>query len=394
MPDDLIDRLESTLPLAEHPQLGVLLGAMLIVLVTGLLNAGLLYSLRGALRRRSFARSVVRRAHRPLLAILPLVGLMTYWDALPDAPAWVGPADKLTVLLFIFALTLTGVTAARDLGTSYLRATEPGAEQGDHRARRIHTQAQLLARIVAFLVAVVGVAAALMTFPGVRQIGASMLASAGVAGIVIGFAARPVLSNLLAGVQIALTQPIRLRDSVVVEGEWGWIEEIRATYVVVRIWDRRRLLLPLQWFIDHPFENWTRTSSNLIGVVSLWVDYRMPMQPLREEVTRLCEASDFWDGDLAILQVVDSTERGVRVVGTDGWSWDAPFNHTAKRWAENPDPAMIWEGHKAGREIPYWQMEKLHNLEALPDHGFTVACFPVKIADASAGWTRCVAIVD
>ena len=152
-----------------------------------------------------------------------------------------------------------------------------------------------------------------MTFPGVRQIGASMLASAGVAGIVIGFAARPVLSNLLAGVQIALTQPIRLRDSVVVEGEWGWIEEIRATYVVVRIWDRRRLLLPLQWFIDHPFENWTRTSSNLIGVVSLWVDYRMPMQPLREEVTRLCEASDFWDGDLAILQVVDSTERGVRV---------------------------------------------------------------------------------
>ena len=88
------------------------------------------------------------------------------------------------------------------------------------------------------------------------------------------------------------------------------------------------------------------------------------------------------------------TERGVRVVGTDGWSWDAPFNHTAKRWAENPDPAMIWEGHKAGRDIPYWQMEKLHNLEALPDHGFTVACFPVKITAASAGWTRCVAIVD
>ena len=88
------------------------------------------------------------------------------------------------------------------------------------------------------------------------------------------------------------------------------------------------------------------------------------------------------------------TERGVRVVGTDGWSWDAPFNHTAKRWAENPDPAMIWEGHKAGREIPYWQMEKLHNLEALPPHGFTVACFPVKIRGASAGWTRAVALLD
>lgn len=313
MPDDLIDQLETTLPLANYPQLSVLLGALLLIVVTTLVNAGLLYSLRGALRRRSFARSVVSRAHRPLLAILPLIALMIYWDSLPDAPAWVSPADKLSELLLIFVLTMTGVTAARDLGTSYLRATEPGAEQGDHRARRIHTQAQLLARIVAFLVAVVGIAAALMTFPGVRQIGASMLASAGVAGIVIGFAARPVLSNLLAGVQIALTQPIRLRDSVVVEGEWGWIEEIRATYVVVRIWDRRRLVLPLQWFIDHPFENWTRTSSNLIGVVSLWVDYRMPMQPIRQEVTRLCEACDFWDGDLAILQVVDSTERGVRI---------------------------------------------------------------------------------
>ncbi|MCK5860219.1 MAG: mechanosensitive ion channel [Abyssibacter sp.] len=313
MPDDILEHLEGSLQVAGHPGLSILLGAIAVVVVATLLNAALLYSLRGALRRRSFAHSVVRRAHRPLLAVLPLVGLMVYWDALPDAPAWVGAADKCTVLLLILAVTMTGITAARDLGTSYLRATEPDAERGDHRARRIHTQAQLLARITAFLVAVVGISAALMTFPGVRQIGASMLASAGVAGIVIGFAARPVLSNLLAGVQIALTQPIRLRDSVVVEGEWGWVEEIRATYVVIRIWDRRRLVLPLQWFIDHPFENWTRVNSNLIGVVSLWVDYRMPMQPLREEITRLCKASEYWDGDLAILQVIDSTEHAVRV---------------------------------------------------------------------------------
>jgi len=312
MTTDLLDHLEQSLSGIGHPTLAILLGALITATIAVLVNLLILLSLRRALRRRSFAYSVVTGAHRSLLAVLPLAALMAFWDAVPDAPAWIAPANQLTVLLLILALTLAGVGAARHLGGSVLRATDLDAEN-DLRARRIHTQAELLARIVAFLVVVVGVAAALMTFPGVRQIGASMLASAGVAGIVIGFAARPVLSNLLAGVQIALTQPIRLRDSVVVEGEWGWIEEIRATYVVVRIWDRRRLVLPLQWFIDNPFENWTRTSSNLIGVVSLWVDYRMPMQPLRDEITRICEQSEYWDGDLAKLQVVDSTERAVRI---------------------------------------------------------------------------------
>ncbi len=139
------------------------------------------------------------------------------------------------------------------------------------------------------VIVIVGVGGALMTFPNVRQIGASLLASAGVAGLVAGIAARPVLGNLIAGLQIALSQPIRLDDVVVIQGEWGRIEEITGTYVSVRIWDQRRLIVPLQWFIENPFTNWTRSSSQIIGTVFLFVDYRMPLAPLREELARIVE---------------------------------------------------------------------------------------------------------
>ena len=151
-------------------------------------------------------------------------------------------------------------------------------------ARRIHTQARVLARSVMVVIVIIGFGGALMTFPNVRQIGASLLASAGVAGLVAGIAARPVLGNLIAGLQIALSQPIRLDDVVVIQGEWGRVEEITGTYVSVRLWDQRRLIVPLQWFIENPFTNWTRNSSQIIGTVFFYVDFRMPLAPLREEL--------------------------------------------------------------------------------------------------------------
>src|SRR5690606_21506645 len=163
-------------------------------------------------------------------------------------------------------------------------------------ARRIHTHTRVMARSIMIIVIVIGAGAALMTLPLLRQVGTSLLASAGVAGIVIGFAAKPVLSNLLAGLQIAMTQPIRLDDVVIVENEWGWIEEITATYVVVRIWDQRRLVMPLQWFIENPFQNWTRSTSEILGTVLLWVDYRMPVDLVRQEAERLCREATEWDG--------------------------------------------------------------------------------------------------
>jgi small-conductance mechanosensitive channel len=152
-----------------------------------------------------------------------------------------------------------------------------------------------------------------MTFPGLRQIGASLLASAGVVGVVAGIAARPVFGNLIAGLQIALTQPIRLDDVVIIEGEWGRIEEITATYVVVKIWDERRLVVPLQWIIQNPFQNWTRTGSQLLGTVMLWMDYSVPLAPLRAELQRVCEEAPEWDGRVAMMQVTEANERAVQL---------------------------------------------------------------------------------
>ena len=165
---------------------------------------------------------------------------------------------------------------------------------------------RVLARTVMFFVLLIGAASALMTFPAMRQIGTSLLASAGVAGLVAGIAARPVLGNLIAGLQIALTQPIRLDDVVIIEGEWGRIEEITTTYVVVKIWDERRLVVPLQWVIENPFQNWTRTGSQFLGTVLLWVDYRVPLAPLRAELERVCDAAPEWDRRVAMVQVVDA----------------------------------------------------------------------------------------
>jgi len=172
-----------------------------------------------------------------------------------------------------------------------------------------------------------GIAFALLTFPDVRNIGTSLLASAGIAGLVVGIAARPALANLLAGLQIALTQPIRIDDVVIVEGEWGRIEDIGRAFVTVAIWDQRRLVVPLQYFIEKPFQNWTRSSSEILGTVFLWVDYGMPLDALRAELKRLCEETPLWDKRVCLIQVTEVSERAMQVralvsAADAGRAWD------------------------------------------------------------------------
>lgn len=180
-------------------------------------------------------------------------------------------------------------------------------------ARRIQTQIKILRHIGVVLLLVVSGSMVLMTFPGIRHLGVSLLASAGLVGLVVGMAARPALSNLIAGVQIAFTQPIRLDDVVVVEGEWGRIEEINTTNVIVRIWDLRRLVLPLTYFIETPFQNWTRTTANIMGTVFLYVDYTVPVEEVRKELGRIMEASELWDKGFWNLQVTDSKNHTVEL---------------------------------------------------------------------------------
>jgi small-conductance mechanosensitive channel len=269
---------------------------------------------------------VLRHIGRPTQFVMAIVALeMVWWEA-PDTLLFIGGLRDAAAFALIAAITWLTVRIAASIGEAIV-AAHPLDTADNLQARRIHTQARVLARSVMVVIVIIGIGAALMTFPNVRQIGASLLASAGVAGLVAGIAARPVLGNLIAGLQIALSQPLRLDDVVVIEGEWGRIEEITGTYVSVRLWDQRRLIVPLQWFIENPFQNWTRSDAQIIGSVFLFVDYRMPLAPLRDELARLVEAAPEWDGRVQVLQVTDATERAMQLrvlvsSGDSGLNWD------------------------------------------------------------------------
>ena len=211
------------------------------------------------------------------------------------------------LLLVAFVLALGWAAAiALDIGVEfYLRRYSIDA--ADNLLARKHvTQMRILQRVAKTLLVILTAAVALMSFDSVRQYGVSLFASAGAAGIILGLAARPVASNLLAGIQIAMTQPIRVQDQVIVEGEWGTIETITSTYVVVRIWDLRRMIVPLIYFIEKPFQNWTYESTDLLGSVILHVDYTVPVERLRGKLEQIVHESKLWDGKVAVLQVTDT----------------------------------------------------------------------------------------
>ncbi|WP_353094391.1 mechanosensitive ion channel family protein [Methylibium sp.] len=292
------------------PALGIAAAAMLLAELVFHVGERVV---RRATRSTPLASAVAQAVRSPARWALPLLALNLVWhEAAPDTLAGLASVQRLTGLLLIAALTWLLVRAVNGLAKAVI-AAHPVTVADNLEARRIHTQTRVLSRTVAGLVVLIGASLMLMTFPAVRQIGTSLLASAGVVGIVAGFAARPVLGNLIAGLQIGLSQPIRIDDVVIVEGEWGVIEEITGTYVVVRIWDQRRLVVPLQYWIEKPFQNWTRKTSELIGTVFLWVDYRMPLAPLRAALQRACESTEHWDGRFALLQVTEAGEHAMQL---------------------------------------------------------------------------------
>lgn len=228
----------------------------------------------------------------------------------PDSP--IEQLRDINSLLLIFALTwmLVRIVAA---GRDTLLAAHPVESPDNLEARRIHTQTRVLSRSAMALILLVGIGLGLMTFPALNRIGTSLLAAGGLAGVAVGFAAKPIFTNLLAGLQIALTQPIRLDDVVIVQNEWGRIGEITGTYVVINLWDQRRLVVPLTWFIEHPFQNWTRHNAELLAYVLLWLDYRTPVEAIRTEAIRLCRAAPEWDGRLVEVQVVDAGAQAMQL---------------------------------------------------------------------------------
>ncbi|NHA67946.1 mechanosensitive ion channel family protein [Phycicoccus flavus] len=300
--------------------------AFTVVLVIGLavaatlsLSTGLL--LRLVFRRRPAVHVLVRRGRLPLRLLL---GSIAVWvalaTALPVSPADTGgvppSVDRvlavLARLVTIGALTwFVAVVAVwiQDRGLARNRVERP-----DNRtARRVRTQMMLLRRLTVGGVVVVGLGAALFTLPGVRALGASVLASAGVVSIIAGLAAQSTLGNVIAGIQIALSDSVRFDDAVIVEDEWGWVEEITLTYVVVRLWDDRRLVLPSTWFTTQPFQNWTRNHSELLGSVELDLDWRADVAALREHVREVVGGTELWDGRVAHTQVTDAVGGTVHV---------------------------------------------------------------------------------
>jgi small-conductance mechanosensitive channel len=269
----------------------------------------------------------LQRSWRPARTILPLLGVEAALPALPLPDGITGDVRHL-VGLGLIASAAWLVISLLNVVDDAVVLRFPTDVRDNLSARRVTTQVKVLKRIATTIVIIVATSIGLMTFPQIRQLGASLLASAGLAGLVVGLAARSTLANLLAGVQVALTEPIRIDDVVIVEGEWGRIEEIRTSFVVVKIWDLRRLVVPISYFIERPFQNWTRTSADLIGSVFLYVDYTVPIDEVRAELKRvLDESTHLWDGKVGLLQVTDSKERTLELraimsSADSGSSWD------------------------------------------------------------------------
>lgn len=246
----------------------------------------------------------------PLVSLLPAVCLRSAMAFMPVEPT-VAISNLVTMwLIASFGwLTIQGVQVVREVIIGRYDITAAN----NLSARRVYTQIKVIENLIRAIIMLLTVALMLITLEPVRQLGVSLLASAGVAGIVIGFAAQKTLGNFIAGIQLAFTQPIRVDDVLVVEGEWGRVEEITLTYVVLKIWDLRRLILPISYFLDKPFQNWTRASSDILGTVFLYVDYTVPVEALRQELTRILKESKRWDGKVNSLQVTDTTEHSLQL---------------------------------------------------------------------------------
>ena len=326
----------STMPIIQETaafEPGFDVPQMLMIGASILLGALVVHFVFFKLMHRVYAKdpgsqkhSVLKVTYEPARWVAIFAAVMMIASFLPFDEEVMAPLKQWLRAGLIVMITWTLVAAVR-LVDDIIYARHDIHARDNLRARSLHTRAVVLTRTGVFMLILAGGAGVLMSFPIVRQIGIGLFSAAGVAGLAIGLAARPALANLVAGVQLAITEPIRLDDAVIVEGEWGWIEEINATYVVIKIWDERRLIVPLSHFIEQPFQNWTRTRAELIGSVVLYVDYRCPVDALAEELKRQVEAHPLWDRRVQVLQVIDTTQttmqlRALMSAGDSPSCWD------------------------------------------------------------------------
>jgi small-conductance mechanosensitive channel len=284
---------------------------LVVAVMAGLLVHAILFWIAVKISKRTktlYDNSIVKQSRGPVRIIIPLLFIQL-----------VLPFFSISETLDLFIKQATTVCFISSLGWLLINLTHVAEEfflsrfnidiQDNLRARGIQTQFRIFKKIIIVVLVVLTVAVILITFEKIRYLGTSILASAGIAGIVIGLAAQRSLGTILAGIQIAITQPIRIDDVLIVENEWGRVEEINLTYVVIRIWDLRRLILPITYFIEKPFQNWTRTRADILGTVYIYTDYTIPVEEIREELQTILNSSGLWDGRVWGLQVTNTTER-------------------------------------------------------------------------------------
>lgn len=308
-PDAVFDGLASGLPE------GV---TTVIVLLLALLGGLLLHRVLARIVLRLLAdgdlfwRSLVARTRRPGQLAIVMGALALGAAVSPLSPEQTRAMHHLLLLGVIAVVAWSLYAALHIYAALHLRRYRLDIED-NLLARKHVTQSKILLRVASILITIIAIAAMLMTFEPVRQYGVSLLASAGAAGLVAGLALQPLLKNVFAGIQLATTQPIRIDDALLVENEWGQVEEITATYVVVRLWDWRRLIVPLSYFIEQPFQNWTRETASLIGTVLIYLDHTAPVDRIRAKAEEIARASPLWDGQVFNLAVTDFREEVMEV---------------------------------------------------------------------------------
>lgn len=273
-------------------------------------------------------RNIASRLKIPIITLLMAIGIqagLINRQIITDE-YYVDFFQQIRTILLIFSITWFIVVAIHITKNQLLRRFDISTED-NLRARKYLTQFNIIERIAIFIVVLISVGITLLTFEGIQEIGISILTSAGIAGIILGLSAQKVFGTIFAGIQIAIAQPIRIDDVVIVEGEFGRVEEIKLTYVVVNLWDKRRLVLPTTYFIEKPFQNWTRTSSEILGTVFIYVDYSFPVEVLRQELTRLLNSTDLWDQKVNVIQVTKLAEHSMEIralvsARDSGTAWD------------------------------------------------------------------------
>ncbi|MFW0715578.1 mechanosensitive ion channel family protein [Pedobacter sp. N23S346] len=254
-------------------------------------------------------KSTIKHLRRPVAVFTPLLLLNFSLDLMVMPLKVRMPIEKALEIALTVTFSLILIRLINVLEDFFFLKYDLNKEN-NLKERKIRTQLQFVRKFIVSLIILVTAAIILLSFESMRKIGAGLLTGVGIGGIIIGFAAQKSLGNLLAGFQIAFTQPIRIDDVLIVEGEWGRVEEITLTYVVVSIWDQRRLILPITYFIEKPFQNWTRVSADLLGTVFLYMDYTIPIEPLRQELTRLLTSNPLWDKRVNVVQVTDTNKDG------------------------------------------------------------------------------------